>query len=75
MEKQGNPIDFINARHFPWVRITWYPMCDGPWCLHTMGVPRSSAFFIPAEAYLSMRMWAAPGVLMIVVAEGAFLSW
>jgi putative MATE family efflux protein len=44
----------------------------GPWCLHTMGVPRSSALFIPADAYLKTRMWAAPVVLMIVVAEGAF---
>jgi len=44
----------------------------GPWALNTMGVPMSSSLFEPAMAYLSARLWAAPAVLFIVVAEGAF---
>ena len=47
----------------------------GPWCLGTMGIPRSSPLFQPASAYLSTRLWAAPVVLGIVVAEGAFRGY
>ena len=48
---------------------------SGPWCLSTMGVPRTSMLFSPANAYLSTRAWAAPAVLAIVVAEGAFRGY
>ncbi len=48
---------------------------SGPWCLATMGVPRSSKLFPPAIAYLRARLWAAPAVLAIVVAEGAFRGY
>lgn len=47
----------------------------GPWCLATMGVPAKSALFKPANAYLRTRLWAAPAVLAIVVAEGAFRGY
>ena len=47
----------------------------GPWALNTMGVPMSSSLFKPAMAYLSARLWAAPAVLFIVVAEGAFRGY
>lgn len=47
----------------------------GPWALETMGVPQSSSLFAPAMAYLSTRLWAAPAVLAIVVAEGAFRGY
>ena len=47
----------------------------GPWALNTMGVPTSSSLFEPAMAYLSARLWAAPAVLFIVVAEGAFRGY
>lgn len=48
---------------------------SGPWCLATMGVPRSSNLYRPAIAYLGARLWAAPAVLAIVVAEGAFRGY
>lgn len=48
---------------------------SGSWCLATMGVPRRSALYIPAIAYLRTRLWAAPAVLGIVVAEGAFRGY
>jgi putative MATE family efflux protein len=47
----------------------------GPWCLATMGVPRHSKLFPAASAYLGTRLWAAPTVLAIVVAEGAFRGY
>jgi putative MATE family efflux protein len=47
----------------------------GPWCLATMGVPLHSPLFKPAMAYLGTRLWAAPVVLGIVVAEGAFRGY
>lgn len=47
----------------------------GPWCLGMMGVPASSPLFKPAKAYLGTRLWAAPAVLGIVVAEGAFRGY
>jgi MATE family multidrug resistance protein len=47
----------------------------GPWSLSTMGVPRNSLLFPPAIAYLGTRLWAAPAVLAIVVAEGAFRGY
>jgi MATE family multidrug resistance protein len=47
----------------------------GPWALSTMGVPRYSKLFPPAIAYLTARAWAAPAVLVIVVAEGAFRGY
>jgi MATE family multidrug resistance protein len=48
---------------------------SGPWCLKTMGVPRHSPLFKPAISYLGTRLWAAPAVLAIVVAEGAFRGY
>lgn len=47
----------------------------GPWCLATMGVSADSKLFEPANAYLGTRLWAAPAVLSIVVAEGAFRGY
>jgi Na+-driven multidrug efflux pump len=47
----------------------------GTWCLGTMGVPVQSALYAPAKSYLSARAWAAPVVLGIVVAEGAFRGY
>ena len=47
----------------------------GPWCLKLMGVPRTSTLFTPANQYLKTRLWAAPAVLGIVVAEGAFRGY
>jgi MATE family multidrug resistance protein len=49
--------------------------CAGPWALQTMGVPRHSKLFPPAIAYLGTRLYAAPAVLAIVVAEGAFRGY
>jgi hypothetical protein len=46
----------------------------GPWCLSTMGISAGSPLFSPARAYLGTRSWAAPAVLIITVAEGAFVS-
>ena len=46
----------------------------GPWCLSTMGISAGSPLFSPAIAYLGTRSWAAPAVLIITVAEGAFVS-
>jgi len=48
---------------------------SGPWCLAAMGVPGTSPLFKPAHAYLGVRSWAAPAVLGIVVAEGAFRGY
>ena len=48
---------------------------SGTWCLKTMGIPRNSPLFPPAHAYLNTRLWAAPTVLGIVVAEGAFRGY
>ena len=48
---------------------------SGPWCLTTMGVPQKSPLFKPAISYLGTRLWAAPAVLAIVVAEGAFRGY
>jgi len=47
----------------------------GPWCLSTMGVSIESPLFSPALAYLGTRAWAAPAVLTITVAEGAFRGY
>jgi MATE family multidrug resistance protein len=47
----------------------------GSWCLGTMGVPVTSPLFKPAKEYLGTRLWAAPAVLAIVVAEGAFRGY
>ena len=47
----------------------------GPFCLKLMGVPRTSTLFAPANEYLKTRIWAAPAVLGIVVAEGAFRGY
>ena len=47
----------------------------GTWCLGTMGIPTTSPLFPPAHAYLQTRQWAAPAVLYIVVAEGAFRGY
>lgn len=40
-----------------------------------MGVPVSSALFPAAQEYLYARLWAAPAVLFIGVAEGAFRGY
>jgi putative MATE family efflux protein len=40
-----------------------------------MGVPASSALFPAATDYLYSRLWAAPAVLFIGVAEGAFRGY
>lgn len=48
---------------------------SGSWCLATMGVPRRSPLYPSAIAYLRTRLWAAPAVLGIVVAEGAFRGY
>lgn len=48
---------------------------SGSWCLATMGVPGKSPLFAPAKSYLKTRLWAAPAVLGIVVAEGAFRGY
>jgi MATE family multidrug resistance protein len=47
----------------------------GTWCLGTMGISQTSPLFPPAHAYLNTRLWAAPPVLGIVVAEGAFRGY
>lgn len=47
----------------------------GTWCLGTMGISQTSPLFPPAHAYLNTRLWAAPAVLGIVVAEGAFRGY
>lgn len=44
----------------------------GPAALATMGVPSTSPMYNPACEYLFSRSWAAPAVVGIVVAEGAF---
>eukprot|EP00339_Tiarina_fusa_P001659 CAMPEP_0117035076 /NCGR_PEP_ID=MMETSP0472-20121206/24933_1 /TAXON_ID=693140 ORGANISM="Tiarina fusus, Strain LIS" /NCGR_SAMPLE_ID=MMETSP0472 /ASSEMBLY_ACC=CAM_ASM_000603 /LENGTH=549 /DNA_ID=CAMNT_0004744437 /DNA_START=150 /DNA_END=1799 /DNA_ORIENTATION=- len=44
----------------------------GPHMLATMGVSKSSPLFKPACDYLFARCWAAPAVVGLVVAEGAF---
>jgi len=44
----------------------------GPRMLATMGVPSTSPLYKPACNYLFARCWAAPAVVGIVVAEGAF---
>lgn len=44
----------------------------GPALLATMGVPAGSPMYRPACDYLFARCWAAPAVVGIVVAEGAF---
>eukprot|EP00980_Cylindrotheca_fusiformis_P017780 scaffold5605_cov128-Cylindrotheca_fusiformis.AAC.21 len=44
----------------------------GPAALATMGVSSTSPMYKPACSYLFARSWAAPAVVGIVVAEGAF---
>lgn len=44
----------------------------GPSFLNCMGVSSSSVLYPPALQYLTTRAWAAPAVLGLVVAEGAF---
>lgn len=45
---------------------------QGTWCLARMGITSASALYKPAYDYLQTRAFAAPAVLAIVVAEGAF---
>lgn len=52
--------------------VTVALLLGGNAALHTLGVPFSSAMYRPAADYLFTRCWAAPVVLMILVAEGAF---
>ena len=47
----------------------------GPSCLAAMGVHGTSPLFAPALAYLQTRSLAAPTVLCIMVAEGAFRGY
>ena len=47
-------------------------LLGGTGALRGMGVGTSSELYPAAAAYLSTRAWAAPVVLSIVVAEGAF---
>jgi putative MATE family efflux protein len=47
----------------------------GTHALAGMGVPSSSTLFPPAKIYLYSRLWAAPAVLFIGVAEGAFRGY
>jgi putative MATE family efflux protein len=47
----------------------------GPWCLAAMGVHGKSPLFTPALSYLRTRSLAAPAVLAITVAEGAFRGY
>jgi len=49
--------------------------CGSTWCLGNMGIPIQSALYRPAMDYLTTRAWAAPVVLGIVVAEGAFRGY
>lgn len=49
--------------------------CSGTFCLKTMGISKTSLLFPPALSYLNTRLWAAPAVLFIVVAEGAFRGY
>jgi putative MATE family efflux protein len=47
----------------------------GTYALSGMGVPSTSALFPAATDYLYARLWAAPAVLFIGVAEGAFRGY
>lgn len=47
----------------------------GPYCLAAMGVHGTSPLFAPALSYLQTRSLAAPTVLCIMVAEGAFRGY
>jgi len=47
----------------------------GERALAAIGVPSSSLQFGPAREYLYTRLWAAPAVLFIGVAEGAFRGY
>lgn len=47
----------------------------GTHALAGMGVPATSALFPAAKDYLFARLWAAPAVLFIGVAEGAFRGY
>ena len=47
----------------------------GPQCLAAMGVTSNSPLFRPGLAYLRTRSLAAPAVLAVVVAEGAFRGY
>jgi len=47
----------------------------GTWALEKMGIPSSSDLYKPAFDYLTTRLWAAPAVLFLVVAEGAFRGY
>lgn len=49
--------------------------CFGTHTLASMGVPSTSSLFPAAKDYLYSRLWAAPAVLFIGVAEGAFRGY
>ena len=55
------------------VSITLY--CFGTHALAGMGVPSTSSLYPAARSYLHSRLWAAPAVLFIGVAEGAFRGY
>lgn len=50
-------------------------LAGGNYALNQMGVSSSSPLHSPATKYLFARAWAAPVVLVIVVAEGAFRGY
>ncbi len=49
--------------------------CFGTHALAGMGVPSASSLYPAARSYLHSRLWAAPAVLFIGVAEGAFRGY
>jgi putative MATE family efflux protein len=49
--------------------------CFGTHALASMGVPATSSLYPAAKDYLYARLWAAPAVLFIGVAEGAFRGY
>lgn len=49
--------------------------CYGTHALASMGVPSTSSLYPAAKDYLYSRLWAAPAVLFIGVAEGAFRGY
>lgn len=57
------------------VAVTLILLATGNAALGGMGVPASSALYKPASEYLFTRCWAAPVVLLIGVAEGAFRGY
>ena len=55
--------------------VTILLYCFGTHALASMGVPSTSSLYPAAKDYLYARLWAAPAVLFIGVAEGAFRGY